>query len=113
MPKYEYLCKVCGHSFEVNQSFTDDPLTVCDVCGGELRKVFGSIGITFKGSGFYRNDSKATATSTRSSTSSSVSESNGNGSASQPSADSTAASSTPAAEPKSAPAPSAAPVAGS
>lgn len=67
MPKYEYACKVCADQFEVTQGFTDDPLIVCAKCGGELRKVFGSIGITFKGSGFYRNDSKASTTSTRTS----------------------------------------------
>ncbi len=65
MPTYEYLCKVCGKNFEVVQAFTDDPLTGCTFCGGQVRKVFGSIGITFKGSGFYRNDSKASSTSTR------------------------------------------------
>ncbi|KJF16985.1 FmdB family zinc ribbon protein [Acidithrix ferrooxidans] len=65
MPKYEYLCKSCGNNFEVTQSFTDDSLTVCEICGGELRKVFGSIGIAFKGSGFYRNDSKSTSSSIR------------------------------------------------
>ena len=65
MPTYEYLCKVCGKNFEVVQAFTDDPLTACTFCGGQVRKVFGSIGITFKGSGFYRNDSKASSTSTR------------------------------------------------
>ena len=66
MPRYDYLCKACGRSFEATHSFSDDPLTVCDVCGGELRKVFGNIGITFKGSGFYRNDSKAVSSTTRS-----------------------------------------------
>jgi putative FmdB family regulatory protein len=56
MPKYEYVCKSCGEHLEVVQSFTDDALTVCPVCGGPLRKVYGNIGITFKGSGFYRTD---------------------------------------------------------
>jgi putative FmdB family regulatory protein len=58
MPTYEYRCKACGEDLEVVQSFTDDALTVCPACGGELRKVFGNIGITFKGSGFYRTDSR-------------------------------------------------------
>jgi putative FmdB family regulatory protein len=58
MPTYEYRCKNCGAHLEVVQSFTEPPLTVCEVCGGELRKVFGSVGITFKGSGFYRTDSR-------------------------------------------------------
>jgi len=59
MPTYEYACKSCGEHLEVVQSFTDEPLTTCPACGGPLRKVFGSIGISFKGSGFYRNDSRS------------------------------------------------------
>jgi putative FmdB family regulatory protein len=58
VPTYEYACKQCGEHLEVVQSFKDDPLTTCPQCGGELRKVFGAIGISFKGSGFYRNDSR-------------------------------------------------------
>ena len=60
MPTYEYACKACGEHLEVVQSFKDDALTECPNCGGELRKVFGSIGIVFKGSGFYKNDSRTT-----------------------------------------------------
>jgi putative FmdB family regulatory protein len=56
MPTYEYACKGCGEHLEVVQSFKDEALTVCPACGGPLRKVFGNIGITFKGSGFYRTD---------------------------------------------------------
>lgn len=59
MPTYEYRCRDCGEHLEVVQSFRDDPLTDCPACGGSLRKVFGSIGITFKGSGFYKTDSRA------------------------------------------------------
>jgi putative FmdB family regulatory protein len=59
MPTYEYSCKSCGEHLEVVQSFTADSLTTCPACGGSLRKVFGNIGISFKGSGFYRNDSRA------------------------------------------------------
>ena len=59
MPTYEYSCKSCGEHLEVVQSFKDDALTECPTCGGDLRKVFGSIGIVFKGSGFYKNDSRA------------------------------------------------------
>jgi putative FmdB family regulatory protein len=59
MPTYEYACKSCGDHLEVVQSFKDEALTVCPACGGPLRKVFGSIGITFKGSGFYKTDSRA------------------------------------------------------
>ena len=58
MPTYEYACKSCDQRVEVVQSFNDDPLTTCANCGGELRKVFGAIGIAFKGSGFYRTDSR-------------------------------------------------------
>ncbi len=59
MPVYEYACKSCGEHLEIAQSFKDDPLTTCPACGGPLRKVFGSIGIAFKGSGFYRTDSRS------------------------------------------------------
>jgi len=59
MPTYEYRCKDCGDELEVVQSFTDDALTTCPNCGGNLRKVFGNVGITFKGSGFYKTDSRA------------------------------------------------------
>lgn len=59
MPTYEYRCKDCGEHLEVVQSFKDDALTECPACGGGLRKVFGNIGITFKGSGFYRTDSRS------------------------------------------------------
>ena len=60
MPTYEYSCKGCGEHLEVVQSFRDDPLTDCPNCGGDLRKVFGAIGISFKGRGFYRTDSRDT-----------------------------------------------------
>jgi putative FmdB family regulatory protein len=59
MPTYEYACKSCGEHLEVVQSFTDDALTECPSCAGPLRKVFGNVGIAFKGSGFYRNDSRS------------------------------------------------------
>ena len=58
MPTYEYACTSCGEHLEVVQSFRDDSLTECPACGGPLRKVFGSIGIVFKGSGFYKTDSR-------------------------------------------------------
>ena len=58
MPTYQYRCTECGHDLEAVQSFTDDALTECPVCHGRLRKVFGAVGIVFKGSGFYRNDSR-------------------------------------------------------
>ena len=58
MPTYAYRCADCGHAFDVQQSFTDDALSVCPECGGTLRKVFSAVGVVFKGSGFYRNDSR-------------------------------------------------------
>ena len=61
MPTYEYACKKCGEHLEVVQSFKDDALTECPNCGGELRKVFGNVGIVFKGSGFYKTDSRPAA----------------------------------------------------
>ncbi|RKT33520.1 putative FmdB family regulatory protein [Microbacterium sp. AG1240] len=73
MPTYAYACKSCGHRFDTVQSFSEASLTECPECGGELRKQYGSIGVTFNGSGFYRTDSrsgegkKADASSTASS----------------------------------------------
>ena len=61
VPTYEYACKQCGEHLEVFQKFTDEPLTTCPACEGPLRKVFGNIGISFKGSGFYKNDSRASS----------------------------------------------------
>jgi putative FmdB family regulatory protein len=62
MPVYSYACKDCGHSFDQRQSFTDNALTVCPRCAGALRKVFNSVGVVFKGSGFYRTDSRSEGT---------------------------------------------------
>ena len=59
MPTYAYACKQCGHRFDAVQSFADPTLTECPQCGGPLRKEYGSIGVTFNGSGFYRTDSRA------------------------------------------------------
>jgi len=59
VPTYQYACTECGDQLEVVQRFTDDPLKVCGTCGGKLRKVFSPVGIVFKGSGFYRNDSRS------------------------------------------------------
>ena len=58
MPTYQYTCNDCGHFFEAVQSFSDDSLTVCPECGGTLRKVYNAVGVVFKGSGFYRTDSR-------------------------------------------------------
>ena len=59
MPTYSYVCKECEHAFEVQQSFSDAALTSCPTCPGKLRKQFGNLGVTFKGSGFYRTDSQS------------------------------------------------------
>ncbi len=61
MPTYQYACTECGEHIEKVQKFSDAPLSVCPVCGGRLRKVFSPVGIVFKGSGFYRNDSRSGA----------------------------------------------------
>ncbi|GGU47263.1 FmdB family zinc ribbon protein [Lentzea flava] len=93
MPTYQYACTACEHRFEAVQSFSDASLTECPECSGKLRKLFGAVGVVFKGSGFYRTDSrsgssKSTASSTASSSSTSSSSS---------SSDSKPASSAPAA----------------
>jgi putative FmdB family regulatory protein len=61
VPTYEYACRACGHSFDTVQSFSDAALTECPECGGSLRKVFSPVGIVFRGSGFYRTDSRSGA----------------------------------------------------
>jgi putative FmdB family regulatory protein len=96
VPTYQYTCTECGEPVEAVQKFTDAPLTVCAACGGRLRKVFSPVGIVFKGSGFYRTDSRngsssaATAVkdkpASESSAASSDSSSNGNSSADKPAA---------------------------
>jgi putative FmdB family regulatory protein len=58
MPTYSYRCTECDNAFDIHQAFTDDTLTVCEVCGAPLRKLFNTIGVTFNGSGFYRTDSR-------------------------------------------------------
>ncbi len=64
MPTYEYECQTCHQRVEAVQRFTDPALTLCEHCGGELRKVFSAVGVVFKGSGFYKTDSRATEKST-------------------------------------------------
>lgn len=107
MPTYEYHCRDCGYDFEALQSFNDDALTECPQCAGSLRKIFGNIGVTFKGSGFYKNDhggrSKTTAgessssdSSSSSSSTSSSSESSSSSSSSSSNGDSGAKPATPA-----------------
>ncbi|MFE7646471.1 FmdB family transcriptional regulator [Streptomyces phaeoluteigriseus] len=69
MPTYQYQCTECGEGLEAVQKFTDDALTECPNCGGRLKKVFSAVGIVFKGSGFYRNDSRGSSTSSSPATS--------------------------------------------
>ncbi len=88
MPTYQYACTECGHSFEQVQKFSDDALTECPECHGKLRKLFNAVGVVFKGSGFYRNDSRGKDTSSSSGTSSSSSSSSSSGSSSDSSSSS-------------------------
>jgi putative FmdB family regulatory protein len=100
MPTYQYVCDQCDAPLEAIQSFSDDALTTCPVCSADaLRKVYGSVGVVFKGSGFYRNDSRGTSTSVTPSTTDSSSSSSSAGATSKPAAK-PADSSTPAAPSK-------------
>jgi len=65
VPTYAYRCSECDHAFDIYQQFSDDALTECPECGGVLRKVFGSLGVTFNGSGFYRTDSRASSSNSK------------------------------------------------
>ena len=89
MPTYQYQCTECGNGHEAVQKFTDDALTECPKCKGRLRKVFSAVGIVFKGSGFYRNDSRSSSTGS----SSSNGQQNGKDSSSSTSSDSSSSSS--------------------
>ena len=97
MPTYQYACTECGHSFEQFQSFSEDALTVCPECDGKLRKLFNAVGVVFKGSGFYRTDSRSTSSSTTpastTSSSSAADSSSGSGSPSSTSSSSSSSSS--------------------
>jgi putative FmdB family regulatory protein len=93
MPTYAYACKTCGHRFDAVQSFADPTLTECPECGGELRKEYGSIGVTFNGSGFYRTDSRAAEKKTSSSSGSSLSSGSSSGGSSSGGSSSPGASS--------------------
>jgi putative FmdB family regulatory protein len=100
VPTYSYRCTECDNAFDIQQAFTDDTLSVCDVCGGKLRKVFSPVGVTFNGSGFYRTDSRAkngAAESGSSGSSSSGSTSSSSGSSSSSSDSSSTPKATPAA----------------
>jgi putative FmdB family regulatory protein len=85
MPTYEYRCEACGHTFDVVQGFAESPLTTCNVCGGALRKVYAPVGIVFKGSGFYKTDSRASG-SKRSSASGAKDPSSGDSAPKEPAA---------------------------
>ncbi|MBF6215259.1 FmdB family transcriptional regulator [Nocardia puris] len=89
MPTYSYACTQCDNRFDIVQSFSDDALTVCEKCSGKLRKLFNSVGIVFKGSGFYRTDSRGGA-----STASEPAKSDGGSSSSSSDSGSSASSST-------------------
>lgn len=112
MPTYSYACTECDNRFDAVQAFSDDALTTCPQCSGRLRKLFGKVGVVFKGSGFYRNDSrdasksssgsttssaKSDSSSTSSSSDSSSTSSSGAGTSSSTSSSSSSGSSAPAA----------------
>ena len=95
MPTYQYACTECGHSFEQFQSFSEDALSVCPECDGKLRKLFNAVGVVFKGSGFYRTDSRSGSSSSdtaASSTSSSSSSSSATATAASSSSSSSSSS---------------------
>nr|WP_098731718.1 FmdB family zinc ribbon protein [Brevibacterium epidermidis] len=93
MPVYSYACKSCGHAFDIHQDFSEDSLTVCPECQGRLKKVFGAVGISFKGSGFYATDSRSTNSSTVSSSSSDSSKESSSSSTKESSSTSSSSSS--------------------
>ncbi len=104
MPTYQYACTDCGHSFEQFQSFSDDALSVCPECSGKLRKLFNAVGVVFKGSGFYRTDSRGksateTPASAPAAASTSADSSSSSGSSESSSSSGSSSSTTPAAAP--------------
>jgi len=96
MPTYAYACTSCDNQFDAVQSFSDPSLTTCDACGGTLRKQYGSIGVTFNGSGFYRTDSRPGSKSSESSTAGSGSSTDSGAASSSSAGSKTEASSSPA-----------------
>ncbi|MFF4129681.1 FmdB family zinc ribbon protein [Microbispora rosea] len=94
MPTYQYACTACGEQLEAVQKFSDDPLTECPACQGKLRKVFSAVGIVFKGSGFYRTDSRSSSSSTTTSTTTTSSSKSSGDSGKKEPATSTSSSST-------------------
>lgn len=93
MPTYQYRCTECEHDLEAVQKFTDDPLTECPECRGRLRKVFNAVGVVFKGSGFYKTDSRSSGASANGSSSSSTKASSDSASSSSSDSSATSASS--------------------
>lgn len=85
MPTYEYACSTCGHRFDVRQSFSEDPITDCTVCGANVRRVLYPAGVIFKGSGWYATDSRKASASHSSSSSAETESSSSSGSESKPS----------------------------
>ena len=105
MPTYSYACTECGHRFDAVQAFTDAALTTCSECNGRLRKLFGNVGVVFKGSGFYRNDSREAAkSSAKSSSNGSTTSSESTGSASSEKSSSTSSDGSSSSSTSSAPA---------
>lgn len=96
MPTYSYACRDCDHRFDITQSFSEDSLTTCPECRGTLRKVYGSVGVVFKGSGFYRTDSRKGSVPSETASSGSESGSSSSGSSESASSSSEPAKKTPA-----------------
>ncbi|WP_327423082.1 FmdB family transcriptional regulator [Streptomyces sp. NBC_01230] len=107
MPTYQYQCTECGEGLEAVQKFTDDALTVCPNCEGRLKKVFSAVGIVFKGSGFYRNDSRGSSSSSAPASSSSAKAAGSTSSTSSTGSDSKSSASSSAAASSSSSSPSA------
>ena len=99
MPTYQYVCNDCGESLEAVQKFSDDALTVCPSCDGRLRKIYSAVGVVFKGSGFYRNDSRSTGSSATPAAPAKADAAAPAASSSSSSSDSSSTSSTPAPSP--------------
>ncbi len=107
MPTYQYQCTECGSGLEAVQKFTDEPLTTCPDCQGRLRKVFSAVGVVFKGSGFYRTDSRSSSSSSVGSGSSSSSSSTSSSGSSSGSSSSGSSGSSGSSAPAASPAPAA------
>ncbi|KJY30771.1 FmdB family zinc ribbon protein [Streptomyces sp. NRRL S-495] len=107
MPTYQYQCTECGNGLEAVQKFTDEPLTTCPDCQGRLRKVFSAVGVVFKGSGFYRTDSRSSSSSSVGSGSSSSASSTSSSGSSAGSSSSGSSGSSGSSAPAASPAPAA------